>query len=232
MKRETTNTIRFMMEDLLPPIIRDSKPFKWLAMCFWGKHFHDLVGFRQNAPFLSDKDYHDIYMVHPRVQEGTDNSDGCVAQIISDVVGTSICDVGCGTGYLLKLIREKSAAPLTRLAGTDFILHKNADMTGLEFFETKVEKLPFKDKEFDTVTCTHLIEHILDHRAAIAELRRITAKRLIIVVPREREGKYSFNPHFHFFPYVHSFLRSMIPVPKKHECKGIGRDIYYREDME
>ena len=61
--------------------------------------------------------------------------------------------------------------------------------------------------------CTHVIEHILDYRAAIAELRRITGRRLIIVVPRERESIYAFNPHFNFFPYRHSFLRAMIPVP-------------------
>ena len=35
----------------------------------------------------------------------------------------------------------------------------------------------------------------------------------IIVVPREREGIYTFNPHLNFFPYRHSFLRAMIPVP-------------------
>jgi hypothetical protein len=76
-----------------------------------------------------------------------------------------------------------------------------------------------------------VIEHILDYRAAIAELRRITARRLIVVVPMEREALYSFNPHFNFFPYPHSFLRAMIPVPERHLCEAIGRDIYYREDL-
>ena len=100
----------------------------------------------------------------------------------------------------------------------------------IEFFEGKAEKLPFSDNEFDTVVCTHVIEHILDYRAALAELRRITAKRLIVVVPMEREGLYTFNPHFNFFPYTHSFLRAMIPVPDRHICIRLGRDIYYRED--
>jgi ubiquinone/menaquinone biosynthesis C-methylase UbiE len=101
---------------------------------------------------------------------------------------------------------------------------------GIEFFEGKAEKLPFADHEFDTVICTHVIEHILDYRAALAELRRITSKRLIVVVPMEREGLYTFNPHFNFFPYTHSFLRAMIPVPERHFCAPLGRDIYYRED--
>ena len=63
-------------------------------------------------------------------------------------------------------------------------------------------------------------------RAAPAHLMR---RRLIIVVPREREGIYTFNPHLNFFPYSHSFLRAMIPVPANHVCCDIGRDIYYVE---
>jgi ubiquinone/menaquinone biosynthesis C-methylase UbiE len=93
-----------------------------------------------------------------------------------------------------------------------------------------VERLPFPDNHFDTVICTHVLEHILDFRAALAELRRIAARRLIVVVPREREYLYTFNPHFHFFPYVHSFLRFMIPLPEHFECMDVGRDIYYVED--
>jgi ubiquinone/menaquinone biosynthesis C-methylase UbiE len=98
------------------------------------------------------------------------------------------------------------------------------------FVDAMVENLPFGDRSFDTVLCTHVLEHILDYRKAIAELRRITRRRLIIVVPREREGIYTFNPHFNFFPYRHSFLRAMIPVPNDHVCVDVGRDIFYRED--
>ena len=72
---------------------------------------------------------------------------------------------------------------------------------------------------------------ILDYRRAISELRRITRRRLIIVVPREREGIYTFNPHFNFFPYAHSFLRAIILVPSSHVICNIGRDIYYMEDI-
>jgi ubiquinone/menaquinone biosynthesis C-methylase UbiE len=90
--------------------------------------------------------------------------------------------------------------------------------------------LPFDDGEFDTVVCTHVLEHVLDFRAAIAELRRVCKRRLIIVVPAEREYKYTFNPHFNFFPYPYSFLRAVHPVPATHCCTAIGRDIYYSED--
>lgn len=231
MNRETTNRIRFVLEDVVPPILRDSKLFKAVASLAWGRHIGDLANFRARAPFLSDQEYEDLYKMHPRVHEGTDNSKACIDEIIKDVIGGSVCDIGCGTGILLKHI--KSARPeVTRLMGVDFAIDDADALEGIEYKAAKIENLPFKDGEFDTVICTHVVEHVLDYRAAIAELRRITKKRLIIVVPREREYRYTFNPHFNFFPYTHSFLRAMQPVPPNHLCKDIRRDIYYREDIQ
>jgi ubiquinone/menaquinone biosynthesis C-methylase UbiE len=190
-----------------------------------------MADFRKRAPFLTDEEYERLYRDYPHVHSGTDNSAACLVQVASDIVGRSICDVGCGTGYLLDYIKKHTSTKLERLVGIDFNVPENPRFDGIEFISGKIEKLPFKDNEFDTVVCTHVIEHILDYRTAISELRRIAARRLIIVVPMERETIYTFNPHFNFFPYPHSFLRAMHPVPKSYSCKQIGRDIYYREDF-
>ena len=74
MNRETTNKIRFVLEDLLPPILRDSNLFRGVAKLAWGKHIDTLAKFRERAPFLSAQEYEDLYREHPRVHEGTDNS--------------------------------------------------------------------------------------------------------------------------------------------------------------
>src|SRR3546814_1539315 len=50
-------------------------------------------------------------------------------------------------------------------------------------------------------------------------LRRVARRRVIIVVPQEREYRFTFNPHLHFFPYPHSFLRYVTPVPANHEIR-------------
>jgi ubiquinone/menaquinone biosynthesis C-methylase UbiE len=115
------------------------------------------------------------------------------------------------------------------LTGIDFVVDDAKSLPGIEYVAAKIESLPFPDRHFDTVVCTHVIEHILDYRAAIAELRRVCRRRLIIVVPREREYRYTFNPHFNFFPYPQSFLRAVHPVPIHYQCQDIGRDIYYCE---
>ncbi|MGF1461823.1 MAG: methyltransferase domain-containing protein [Maricaulaceae bacterium] len=231
MKRETTNVIRTVIEDWIPPVLRDSPVFAWLAARVWGRHIHDLAAFRQKAAQLTEAEYEALYRAHPRVHEQTDNSKACIDRIIADIAGESVCDVGCGTGYLLTRI-QKGRPELKRLVGVDFVIDETQAPDGISLQAAKIEALPFEDNAFDTVVCTHVIEHILDYCRAIAELRRIARKRLIIVVPREREFIYTFNPHFNFFPYTHAFLRAMAPLPTEYSCDDIQRDIYYRETCE
>jgi ubiquinone/menaquinone biosynthesis C-methylase UbiE len=229
MKRETTNRIRYVLEEVLPPFIRDSAPMRWLFRRYWGPLIDDLESFRANIHHITEAQYDDIYARMPRIQDETDNSTACLERISADLVGESILDVGCGTGFLARLAQQHTDAKIT---GVDIYIGQNTrDQTpGVTLKEARIERLPFNDGAFDTVICTHVLEHILDIRIAIAELRRVCSRRLIIVVPREREHRFTFNPHIQFFAYEHSFLRQMIPVPTEHVCDRIGRDIYYRED--
>ena len=229
MKRENTNRIRFILEELIPPIIRDSEFMHWLQRLVWGKHITRLSEFRERSAFLTPEEYEALYREHPRVHDGTDNSQACIRAISDAIVGKTVCDVGCGTGHLLRLIgADHNGLTMT---GVDFVIDESAPRDEISYVAAMIEDLPFEDDAFDTVICTHVIEHLLEPRKAIAELRRVTSKRLIIVVPREREYKFSFNPHFNFFPYLGSFLRIMIPVPRSYEIRNIGRDIYYQEDI-
>lgn len=228
-KRETTNKLRAVLEDFFPPVLRDSFVFRWIFRLFWGRHIDDLADFRRRAAVLTEEEYRRLYEKHPRVQDETDNSRACIELIRGDMIGKRICDVGCGTGYLLRTLTQDHRADFERIVGVDIVLPESSD-PGIEYVSAPVERLPFPNKYFDTVICTHVLEHILDFRAALAELRRIAEHRIIVVVPREREYRYTFNPHFHFFPYVHSFLRFMIPLPERFDCKDVGRDIYYVED--
>lgn len=230
MRREQTNRIRFVIEDLVPAALRDSRLFRFVMTLAWGRHIQRLADFRARAPFLTKDEYAALYRDHQRVHEGSDNSEACIRQVVADAIGPTVCDVGCGTGELLRRLRE-GRPDLGRFTGVDFVVQQPLAVDNTRYLVAEIERLPFADKSFDTVICTHVIEHILDHRRAIAELRRIARRRLIVVVPREREYLYTFNPHFHFFPYVQSFLRAMHPVPAQHRCVDLGRDIYYREDL-
>ena len=137
-----------------------------------------------------------------------------------------VCGSGC---FACDRIAEHHAD--AELAGVDFQIDAalRARFPSMRFEESKIESLPFEDDAFDTVVCTHVLEHILELPAAVRELRRVCRRRLLIVVPKEREYRFTFNPHLHFFPYRHSFLKFMLPVPESAHCELIGRDIYYRE---
>jgi SAM-dependent methyltransferase len=227
--REMTNRVRFLIEDVVPPILRDSALFRWAMRLAWGDHVDKLADFRRRAPFLTAQEYEDLYTKHPRVHDATDNSEACIARIGKDVIGHSVCDVGCGTGHLLREIARRRPEENRRYVGVDFVVPEYFSEEGISFVKAPIEQLPFSDREFDTVICTHVIEHILDYRRALAELRRITRKRLIIVVPQEREAIYTFNPHFNFFPYPHSLLRALVPLKYPFECEDIRRDLYFVE---
>ena len=112
MRREMTNRIRFVLEDIVPPVLRDSGLFKAAASMAWGNHVADLARFRERAAFLSDEEYEALYRKHPRVHEDTDNSDACIASNTADIVGASAMDVGCGTGALLRRVRRWGQGPV------------------------------------------------------------------------------------------------------------------------
>lgn len=231
MRRETVNRIRFVLEELLPPVLRDSRLMRWLFRLHWGTYIDDLERFRAEIAFVDDEGYAEVYARLPPVHEDGDNSAACLAEVAARASGGRICDVGCGRGRVLGMLAEQPHLRGTEFHGVDFRIDEalEARWPAISFTRAKIESLPFPDGHFDTVIATHILEHILDIQAAISELRRVSSDKLIIVVPREREYAFTFNPHIHFFPYRHSFIRTIRPPNRNFVCFDIGRDIFYME---
>jgi ubiquinone/menaquinone biosynthesis C-methylase UbiE len=234
MKRERVNFIRYLLEEWIPPALRDSAPMRWMFRLYWGRFVDDLEKFRANIHNVTPEQYADIYRRMPRIQQGTDNSEACIERLAALLLPGTVCDVGCGTGYLLGALAARSAPGAHRFTGVDFQLEPGtgARYPAVDFHSADIERLPFADRQFDTVICTHVLEHVLNIGRTIAELRRVTGRRLLVIVPLEREYRFTFNPHVHFFPYPHSFLRHIAPVPVDARCEVIGRDLLYIEERE
>ena len=229
MKRENTNKIRFVLEELLPPIFRDSFIFKLLIQFLYrDDKIHQNL--KSNIINLSEKEYIKYYENMPQIHDNSDLSEICIKEILKHIKKGEILDVGCGNGFLLKRIRKKFKN--TNLYGSEITVTKelkiNSTKNNFKIFRKKIENLNNINKKFDTVICSHVLEHVLDINLAYKNLKKLCKKKLIIVVPKERSYQHTFNGHLHFFPYTWSFINTIRPKNKFfiHELK---RDLLFVE---
>ena len=227
--RTIINRIRYVLEDLLPPAVHDSRFFYWLMHVVLRGRTKHFTSFRRRSPYMSAAEYDDFYRRYTPLLEKTDLNDACIERILREVEGRRVVDVGCGRGFLASLIAAQDSRYVTAV---DFQVAPKTTRSYPNvraFVQGSIEHLPFRAGEFDTVICTHTLEHIVAFEHAVAELRRICRTKLILVVPCEREYQYSFNLHVHFFPYVHSLLNRLHPLPPRHACEVVDGDLVYIE---
>ncbi|MFA5411510.1 MAG: class I SAM-dependent methyltransferase [Candidatus Omnitrophota bacterium] len=98
-----------------------------------------------------------------------------------------LLDAGCGEGYVLPVLsrghpRAFFAAVDKRREALAFARRNNP---GVRYIEADILRLPFKEKTFDIVACTEVIEHIAGYRQVLQELKRVTAGYCLISVPYE-----------------------------------------------
>ena len=121
MNRNIINFIRFIIEELIPPVIRDSILFKYpINFLFSSQKFHKEL--KQKAIYYSQKNFEEYYRFMMKLNSKTDNSEKIVEKIISSIKGKNILDVGCGNGYLLEKLRNKY--PNYKLTGTEININQ------------------------------------------------------------------------------------------------------------
>lgn len=229
LKREFTSKINLILDNIIPPILRDSKLF--MGSLFWilfkDKRYY-FMSFKDKAIFMNQEQYNNYYkrLSSYHIQRETDLNDLCISKIMGSIVGNKVLDIACGSGYLTKKIGETKKVNVT---GIDIKITKNMEKDkNIKYLEGNVEHIDFPDNYFDTVVCAHTLEHVQKLEIAVNELKRVTKKRLIIVVPKQREYKYTFDLHLNFFPYSYSLRRVM-----KNEnayITTLKNEFYYQED--
>ena len=228
--REMTNSIRYILDNWIPPVIRDSYIFMYpIARLVFGKHASLFLQFRQKVHTYSTVEYQHIYeTVNPLFSRETDLTRSCIYTIEQRILGNSVLEVGCGRGFLSKRLAHKFTVTAMDI-DVDSTLRTIPHLTTTRGY---IEKIPMKNRSVDTVVSTHTLEHIVDIQQAISELRRVAKKRIIIVVPMQRPYTYTLDLHVQFFPYPSSFLTVMQPKKNRHyTCTIIDGDLYYEEDV-
>ena len=116
-----------------------------------------------------------------------------------------ILDIGCGYRA------NKYATVIADIQDfSDFYRGKN-------FIKITNDILPFKDKEFDFVIASHVIEHVKDFEFFIKELERISTKGYIELPSRLGDNLVFENKKDHIWWFAYDDINNQIITSKKNQ---------------
>ena len=231
LSREATQRIGWVLDNLLPPVIRDSRAVMGLAFrLFYRDQAETFMEFKTRVWTWTDEELTDVYrgFAHRPVERPTDLSRRSFDAVLVAVEGPTVLEAGFGKGLLAEALSRTYD-----VTAVDFVVDPEVEerLPAVTFVAANVEELPFDDRVFDTVVCTHTLEHVRDFPAAVAELRRVAARRLVVMVPMQRPYRYTFDSHVHFFPYPHSLLAAMTAHKRRCRCEVVDGHLLYTEHL-
>jgi 2-polyprenyl-3-methyl-5-hydroxy-6-metoxy-1,4-benzoquinol methylase len=117
------------------------------------------------------------------------------AMYLSDLNPGRVLDVGCGDGRFLYRMHRKGWSGV----GLDFDLNaieaakEMYGKYGFELLQTDLISARFPDNSFDAVTMNHVIEHVSDPGALLAEVKRILKPggRMVSITPNVQSWAHS-----------------------------------------
>jgi len=116
-----------------------------------------------------------------------------------------ILDIGCGYRA------NKHASVLADVQDlSDFYKEKT-------FIKINKKKLPFKDKEFDFVIASHVIEHVEDFEFFLKELERISTKGYIELPTRLGDNLVFENKTDHIWWFTYDDNNNLITASKRNQ---------------
>jgi hypothetical protein len=181
------------MDDWLPPVVRERQPFGWLTKVWLGPK--RLPDFKDRAFTMTDAEYCEAYrnVSGAYTNRGSDTTDGQKQWLLNHVGQEHrVLEIGPGKHALCdQLARSYDVTTLD--------LHPMGPRPHLRSVVGMAERLPFRDKSFDTTIICMVLEHVRSLTVSFLELERVTRHRVLIVTPQQRFYRVTFDYHLHFF---------------------------------
>jgi ubiquinone/menaquinone biosynthesis C-methylase UbiE len=103
--------------------------------------------------------------------------------------GDRVLDVGCGNGFFTGRFRDFGVRPYGVEFSPESLSVANRNSPGY-YAAASAEAIPFRDKFFDKILFSDVIEHLEDDNIGVAEIARVTRKGGVVVVTTpSMEGK-------------------------------------------
>ena len=223
--RSFTQTISYLIDNFLPPILRNNKYFMYpfFYFAYKGKNVDYFMNFKSLLYTLDSATLEKLYQNYDTIgtERETDLTKKSIKYFIKHIDKNSktILDVACGKGFLANKFVKMGYT----VSGVD--VHEDKKDTKFSYTKGNIENLPLEDQSFDIVTSTHTLEHIIDIKKAVNEIKRIAKKQIIIVVPCQNFYYYTLDMHIHFFPQK-EMLTSLIGL-ETYSIKKVGGDWIY-----
>jgi 2-polyprenyl-3-methyl-5-hydroxy-6-metoxy-1,4-benzoquinol methylase len=98
-----------------------------------------------------------------------------VRQLLGDLQGKQVADIGCGTGRHSRYAIQQGATVVHGVDFSDAMLKvaQGHALDNLFVAQGKIEALPLASGCYDVVVCALALEHVADFRTAIHELARL-----------------------------------------------------------
>ena len=128
-----------------------------------------------------------------------------VNNTLSKNTNWKIIDIGCGYSA------NKNASVIADIQDLSYFYK------GKNFIKISGKKLPFKDKEFDFVITSHVIEHVEDFEFFLKELERISSKGYIELPTRLGDNLVFENKNDHIWWFTYDDVNNKIIASKKNQ---------------
>lgn len=162
---------------------------------------------------LNIKSYWDKLWSMGVIQETEDQRYGELTEKITEFIppGSKVLDVGCGSGRLIKFLREKKHCECTGLDISEVAISLTRD-AGFQGYNSKLPDLPpeIKSMQFDVITAVEIFEHLTRIDETLNAIKGIIKPGglLIASVPNNCMPPTMVDEHQHLF--TEASLRALI----------------------